>query len=354
VRRALGTLRAAGRWSAIAVSRPARQGVAVFYGHRRIPPPGDPVAGGMVKFQRLQTAFPNRPRDFNLLYLGSSSLPLDWRMVLRLAARRQASIVVNQDGVAYPAWAGERTERLNARLRALLQAADHVVYQSEFCKRAADGFLGEADGSWQVLPNAVDTRAFTPAERPPEGGPVLLLAGDQTQAYRLETALRTLALVARREPEARLLVTGSLVQDGGRRVIDELGLAGRVDLTGRYAQRDAPGLYRRAHLLLHTKRNDPCPNVVLEALACGLPVVHSVSGGVPELVGADAGVGVPDRGSWERDVPPDPEALAEAVATMLAGLDRYRAAARARAVERFDLEPWIDRHRELFSALVGP
>jgi glycosyltransferase involved in cell wall biosynthesis len=352
VRRALGTLRAAGRWSAIAASRPARQGVAVFYGHRRIPAPGDPVAGGMVKFQRLQAAFPNRPRDFNLVYLGSSTLPLDWRMVLRLAARRHARVVVNQDGVAYPAWAGERTERLNARVRELLAAADHVVYQSAFCKRAADEFVGEPRGPWEVLPNAVDTRAFAPADRPPERGPVLLLAGDQTQAYRLETALRTLALVARHEPDARLLVTGSLVEDGGRRVLDELGLAGRVELTGRYAQRDAPALYRRAHLLLHTKRNDPCPNVVLEALACGLPVVHSASGGVPELVGEEAGVGVPDEGSWERDVPPDPEALAAAVDTVLESLDRYRAAARARAVRRFDLGPWIERHRELFSTLL--
>ena len=39
-----------------------------------------------MKFQRLQAAFANRPRDFNLLYLGSSSLPTDERMLLRLHA----------------------------------------------------------------------------------------------------------------------------------------------------------------------------------------------------------------------------------------------------------------------------
>ena len=107
---------------------------------------------------------------------------------------------------------------------------------------------------------------------------MLLLAGDQSQAYRLETALETLALL----PEARLLVAGSVV--GGQQLIRELGIADRVELVGRYAQRDAPALYRRAHVLLHPKVRDPCPNVVLEALACGVPVVHSASGGVPELV----------------------------------------------------------------------
>jgi glycosyltransferase involved in cell wall biosynthesis len=352
VRRALGTIRAAGRRASIALSRPTSSGVAVFYGHRSIPAPGEPVAGGLVKLQRLQPTFPNRPRDFNLLYLGSSTLPSDWRTVLQLAARRHARVVVNQDGVAYRGWAGDRTDELNDRLRKVLGAAHHVLYQSEFCKRTSDLFLGESRGDWEVLLNAVDTTFFTPAREPPAGGPVLLLAGDQTEAYRVETALRTLAFVADEEPNARLLVTGSLVGDGGQRVIRELGLGERVGLTGRYAQRDAPALYRRAHLLLHTKVNDPCPNVVLEALACGLPVVHAASGGVPELVGNTAGIAVPHEESWERDVPPEPEELATAVHVVLAQLGEYRAAARARAAERFDLRPWLERHRQLFESLV--
>jgi glycosyltransferase involved in cell wall biosynthesis len=346
MRSAGGWLRARGRAALIAVSRPASGEIAVSYGHRRIPKPGDAVEGGMVKFQRLQAAFPHRPRDFNLLYLGSSSLPTDEQTVIDLAKRRRAPIVVNQNGIAYPAWAGADTERLNARLRAVLQAASHVVYQGEFCREAADEFLGPAPGTYEILRNAVDTTEFTPAERAPAGEPLLLLAGDQSQAYRLETALRTLALL----PEARLLVTGTVV--GGEHVVSELGLAGRVTFAGRYAQRDAPELYRRAHVLLHPKVRDPCPNVVLEALACGVPVVHSASGGVPELVG-DAGIGVESETTWERDVPPAPEQLAGAVRTVLASLGGYRERARARAVDHFDLAPWIERHRTLFTELVG-
>jgi glycosyltransferase involved in cell wall biosynthesis len=228
----------------------------------------------------------------------------------------------------------------------VLASADHVVYQSEFCKEAADLFLGPVQGEWEVLCNAVDTATFTPAPEPPAGGRVLLLAGDQTQPYRLGTALRTLALLS----EVRLLVTGALIEDG-RALAQELGVADRVMFTGRYAQRDAPSVYRRAHVLLHPKVNDPCPNVVLEALACGLPVVHSASGGTPELV-RDAGVGVGSETSWEQDVPPAPDLLAAGVEHVLGRFDDFRAEARARA-KRFDFAPWVDRHRELFAGLVG-
>jgi len=319
----------------------------VFYGHDDIPATGEAVAGGTAKFQRLATRFPNRPTDFTLLYLGSTWLPRDLRALLWLARRRRLPVVVNQSGVAYPGWAGDATDEINRPFRRALLAADHVLYQSEFCKRSADEFLGEPRGSWEVLYNAVDVDHFTPAGAPPDGAPVLLLGGDQTQAYRVEVALRTLALLA----DARLLVTGRLVSDP-QPLVAELGLGDRVEFTGRYAQAEAPALFRRAHLLLHTKVQDPCPTAVVEAMACGLPVVYAASGGTVELVGEEAGVGVPHPVTWERDEPPDPGALADASRRVLAQRDRYAAAARRRAVDRFAVEPWLDRHAEVLEALV--
>jgi glycosyltransferase involved in cell wall biosynthesis len=317
-----------------------------------VPAPGERVSGGTAKFQRLAEGFPNSPTDFTLLYLGSTWLPRDLGALLWLARRRCAPIVVNQSGVGYPGWAGDRVEEVNRPLRRALLAADHVLYQGDFCKRSADIFLGEPRGSWEVLPNAVDIEAFTPAGRPPAGGPVLVLGGDQTQAYRLELGLRTLAALLPDRPDARLLVTGRLVVPA-EPLVEELGLRGHVELVGEYAQRDAPGLFRRAHLLLHTKVNDPCPSAVIEAMACGLPVVYPASGGAVELVGDEAGIGVPHPDSWERDEPPSAEALAGAVEGVLADLDRYRAAARRRAAERFALGPWLERHAELFADLVA-
>lgn len=343
--------RAARRWVRLLLTRRPAPGLRVFYGHDVVPAPGEPVAGGSAKFQRLAARFPNCPIDFGLLYLGSTWLPRDLSALLLIARRRGAPIVVNQSGVAYPGWAGSETARINDRFRRALSAADHVVYQSEFCKRSADLFLGKPPGSWEVLHNAVDVDRFTPAPAGPAVGPVLLLGGDQTQAYRLELALRTFAQILRSEPDARLLVTGRLTSSP-EPLVAELGLKGKVELLGRYAQRDAPALFRHAHLLLHTKVKDPCPSAVIEAMSCGLPVVYPASGGTVELVGSDAGIGVPHPDGWERDVPPGPEELAEAVLRVLASLSTYRAAARHRAVERFALGPWLRRHEDLFAQLL--
>jgi glycosyltransferase involved in cell wall biosynthesis len=339
--------RAGSRWTRVLAAGRPKPGVRVFYGHDRVPSPGEPVAGGTAKFQRLATRFPNHSTDFSLLYLGSTWLPRDLGPLLRLARRRGIPLLVNQNGVGYPGWAGDGTAAFNRPLRRILGQAVHVLYQSEFCKRAADEWVGPPGGTWEVLYNTVDVDRFTPATRAPEGGPVLLLGGDQYQAYRLELGLETLAALLPAHPEAELLVTGRLVMPI-EPIVERLGLGGRVHVLGRYAQAEAPEIFRRAHVLLHTKVNDPCPSLVIEAMACGLPVVYARSGGVPELVGDDAGIGVPHPDGFERDDPPAPEALADALTRVLADLSGYASAARRRAVERFALEPWLDRHAELF------
>jgi glycosyltransferase involved in cell wall biosynthesis len=342
--------RAGTRWAKLLAGGRTMPGVRVFYGWDLIPAAGEPVAGGTAKLQKLAARWPNAPSDFSLLYLGTTYLPRDLRPLIWIAKRRGAKVVVNQDGVAYPGWAGGRTDELNVPLRRALHAADHVLYQSLFSKRSSDLFLGEPQSPWEILPNAVDVEAFTPG-RAPDEGPVVLLGGDQTQAYRLELALETFRRVLDAHPDARLLVTGRLVSDPTP-TVTRLGLGAAVELAGRYAQREAPTVYRRAHVMLHTKVNDPCPTTVIEAMACGVPVVYPASGGTVELVGQEAGVGVPHPDGFERDEPPTADALAAAVSAAVADRDRLSARARARAVERFSLSEWLDRHAELFASLV--
>jgi glycosyltransferase involved in cell wall biosynthesis len=346
-------VRRAPRWLRLARAPLPREGVHVYYGRDRLPGAGDVVHGGAVKFARLAEVVPNEPRAWNLLYLGSSSLPVDAPALALIARSRGARLVLNQDGVLYPGLGMRGWERANARAARLLHASDHVFFQSVFAKESSDRFLGEARRRWEILHNAVDTHVFVPRPELRPSELTLVLGGSQYQRYRVEAALRTLALL----PDARLVVTGALsfAPDAERITLalaDELDVRGRLELAGPYIQSDAPPLLQRGHLLLHTKYNDPCPGIVIEAMACGLPVVHSASGGVPELVG-DAGVGVPAPRDFERDHPPAAEDLAEAVLECVSRLDLLSRVARERAVAHFDLRPWIERHREVFAELLA-
>jgi hypothetical protein len=76
--------------------------------------------------------------------------------------------------------------------------------------------------------------------------------------------------------------------------------------------------------------------------------VYSASGGVPELVSADAGVGVPTALDWDHDEPPSAEAFAAAVLRAADDLDARSAAARAHAAG-FDVQRWLERHATLFA-----
>ncbi|HEX6098474.1 MAG TPA: glycosyltransferase family 4 protein [Thermoanaerobaculia bacterium] len=331
----------------------------VSYGFADLAGPGGYAEGGLVKFQALLPSWPHTALGYDVLYVVSSRLPAGIFQLYEEARAAGARVLLSQAAAACPATHGERWKGLNAPLEFLVEHADFVFYQSSFGRRMCDALLGHRQGPAEVLPNAVDTDRFHPAAADPAPGELrVLLGGTQYREYRLRRALEAFAIVARRRPDARLWVTGRLKWlpdlDEARRCAEtwcrELGIADRVDFLGPYRQEDAPGIFRRAHVLLHTMALDCCPTVVLEAMASGLPVVYGASGGVPELVGANAGVGIPLDDDLEQLRVPDAAALAEAILIAAERKQELGEAGRQRAVERFGRGAWIARHRELFAS----
>jgi glycosyltransferase involved in cell wall biosynthesis len=133
-----------------------------------------------------------------------------------------------------------------------------------------------------VIPNAVDPGIFYPADGP-LGPRIRLIATSWSDnpnkgGETLEWLARTL------DPDRySLTFVGRAQTDlAPARVVPPLDSEG------------VAALLREHDVYLAPSRNDPCSNAVLEALACGLPVVYLRSGGHPELVG-DAGLGYDDR-----------------------------------------------------------
>ena len=337
--------------------RVPRGEVRVSYGRVLPSAPGASVRGGRVKLLHLQAAFPESGDAPNILYLVSSALPPFADELARWARRQGVKVVWNQDGVAYPAWAGRHANGINATMRAAMRHADHILYQSEFCRTSAAHFLGVPTAPSEVLPNCVNTGLFRPADAPPPATPwTLLAAGSHQHRARVVRAIEIVAELRRRGRDVHLLVAGLLDWEGAAadvaRTVRALGVETAVEVLPPYTQREAPAIFQRAHVLLHLKYKDPCPTVVIEAMACGVPVVASRSGGLPELVENEAGIllDVPD--SWEQLQVPDPNVAADAVTRLMGDHDRWRDAARQRAERRFTSEVWVARHRAIFRQLI--
>jgi glycosyltransferase involved in cell wall biosynthesis len=333
----------------------------LFYGFDRLPTKDDHGSGGLIKVQDLQSVYPNTLRGANLLYLVSSSPPLFASRLARFARAAGARFVLNQNGVAYAGWHGPGWERLNMAMKGLLKQADYTIYQSRFCKETADRFLGPPNGHWEIIYNPVDTDVFKPSKEDRALGEfVVLVSGSHGAWYRIQAAIETLAILRYRMPRVRLIVAGRYVwRDDPAVALAEaktlaahLGVADLVEFSGPYSQSAAVALFHRAHVLLHTKYNDPCPRLVVEAMACGLPVIYSATGGTPELVGDSAGVGIPGPLDFINDHPPAPEALADALYNVAGHHAEFSVAARRRAVQLFDVKPWLKRHEEIFQYVL--
>jgi glycosyltransferase involved in cell wall biosynthesis len=289
------------------------------------------------------------PYDAALVIGGTRQLAGLWR-----ARRRGVAVLQRLNGMN---WIHRRRRTglrhfLRAELNNLVlqfirrRVATHVVYQSEFARAWWERDHGPTPAPTSVVLNGVPLDLYTPSgpEAPPAKRIRLLVveanldAGYDiglTWALELGRRLRT-----RSGREVELVVAGR-VPDTLRRRADEVA-TGPITWLGVVPPDSIPALDRSAHLLFASDVMPACPNSVVEALACGLPVVSFDTGALPELVTGDAGRIVPYGGNAWRLEPPNLESLAAAAAEVIDGGERFRRAARARAEAGLNVEAMID------------
>jgi glycosyltransferase involved in cell wall biosynthesis len=123
----------------------------------------------------------------------------------------------------------------------------------------------------------------------------------------------------------------------------------RINWAGLVPPERIPEVDRSAHLLYSADINAACPNSVIEALACGLPVVAFDTGALSELVQEGAGKIVSYGGDPWRLESPDVSALERAAVEILREQDTFRHAARARAEAAFSLDQMVESYLDVFN-----
>jgi glycosyltransferase involved in cell wall biosynthesis len=285
--------------------------------------------------------------DAALVIAGTRNLIPLWK-----ARQRGLRIVQRLDGINWVQrvrWSGirytVRAEYGNAMLSFIrARFADRVIYQSQFIRKWWEDWYGMAKAPATVIINGVDLQSYTPdgpPERPTDRFQLLLLEG--SLAGGLNSGLfHAVSLAEKLSANFPMeVVVAGKVDDATQRSLQSKV---PVKFLGTIPREQIPTLARSSHLMYCAEVNPPCPNSVIEALACGLPVIGFDSGSLKELVTDNAGRVVPyGSDPWKLETP-DISTLALSAEDVLKKQDQFRAAARKRAESAFGLDQMVESY----------
>lgn len=314
------------------------------------------VASFRLKFEdglRLRgvdvTHDPSEQVDAVLVLAGTKNLLPLWN-----ASRRGTRIVQRLDGINWvhrARWAGlryiARAIYGNANLSFVrARFANHVIYQSQFIKRWWEDWYGPARIPSSVILNGVDLSRYTPDglhERPSQH--VRLLVVEGSLAGGLDSGLHhaiKLSNALSNKFKIELFIVGRVDSHTQNKLKHQNAF--RIKFMNTVPREHIPWLMRSSHLLFSAEVNPPCPNSVIEALACGLPVIGFDTGSLSEIIQANAGRLVPyGANEWKLEEP-DISALADAAKDVLEDQPRFRNSARNRAESVFGLDKMVDEY----------
>jgi len=188
---------------------------------------------------------------------------------------RRVPVVVNYRG-------GEAVEFLaqsERSVRCTMRLASRLVVPSGFLQEV----FGRRGLAAEIVPNIVDVTRFRPGQR--AATPQIIVARNLEPIYDNAIALRAFARVHQAVPAVRMLIAGTGPEEATLRALaTELGVGEAVEFAGRLDRDTMAARLRESTVALNPSRVDNMPNSVLEALACGVPVVSTSVGGVPYIV----------------------------------------------------------------------
>jgi teichuronic acid biosynthesis glycosyltransferase TuaC len=202
--------------------------------------------------------------------------------------------------------------------KTVLKTADRIIVVSKKTKQYVLR-LGAEKSKTSVIYNGVDIDNFKPVNKMesrkkvglPRNRKIILSVRRLVYKNGLGTLIESVPSVARNHPDTLFVVAG---KGPSRKLIEnrikELGIQDNIKLSGFVPDELLPTYYGAAdYFVLPSASGEGLPLVLLEAMACGLPVLATKVGGTPEIVKhKKTGVLVPPR---------NPEAIAEAMSKLL-------------------------------------
>lgn len=232
------------------------------------------------------------------------------------------------------------------------------THLSVVCKHAyfhAMG-LGVHPSQLHCIANGVDTRRFAPRSSRdaalrerwsvPKGAPLVGFVGRLSPEKGPEVFLRVARVMQHLAPEVHFVMVGEGPMRADLcRFIEQYGLTDRVRLVGLHE--DMPQVYAELDVLLSTSHTEAMPFALMEAMACGVPVIGTRVGGVPDLIQHG-------QTGWLISPGADQEAAQRLTALLSSKVERERMGrlGRLRCAQSFSSEVSCTAMASLFSSLV--
>jgi len=292
---------------------------------------------------RLRREFP-----FDLIH-ANFGYP-DGVVAAKLARRYNVPFLITEHASWIP-WMEDYPQARRKAVWAASQCAFHIAVSS-YARSTIAHYTGDTD-KLRVLPNGVDVSVFKPLQNRSKPKPnQILFVGLMRRVKGIDILLNAMRRLVDRQPDLKLVFVGGGVyrdyieqEKEFRRMAHELGIEKNIEFAGIKSPEEVANYMRESTLLVLPSRAETFGVVLIEALACGIPVVATKCGGPEDIVNEKVGRLVPKE---------DANALTEAIAEVIAERDKYDAQQlREYVLQNFSWENIARRMIDLYGEAVN-
>jgi glycosyltransferase involved in cell wall biosynthesis len=247
------------------------------------------------------------------------------KKILERIKNRGGMAIQRLDGIFYPAKHHNKYEELNKDIKNIYQNfADFIVFQSAYSKEQCFTMFGEkTNDQHTIILNGVDKSVFYPDKNPHAGlksNIKFITTGNFRNLDMIEPIVRALDLI-KEQIDFELTVLGPINNKLLMPLLKKNYITHKIESD----PAKLASLLRSSDIFIYSFLNPPCPNSVLEAISCALPVVGFDSGSMSELLFFSRELLAPVKGEvFQKYEDFKPQKLAEKIMTAVESIDLYR------------------------------
>ncbi len=202
--------------------------------------------------------------------------------ILNFFKKNNLPIIQRLDGVYYPSKHGLKYIYLNWEIKKdYLKYSDFIVFQSKYSRTECFTMLGELDKSkYKIIYNGTDKEVFYPGNREFDKSKIIFTAtGSFRNKDMIEPVVLALDLLVKKY-NIEFRIIGPILS----REVGNYTNRPYIKCLGKMNKKEISQQLRETDILIHCQLNPACPNSVIEAISCGVPVVGFDTGAMKEVL----------------------------------------------------------------------